>query len=68
MEDTFGPCKLHKQTFTNCGVRHTKLENGDVTLDQDEYIDTLRPIVSDELTGRSPNDEATVKVASLFTS
>ena len=41
------------------GVRHQKNENGDVMLDQDEYIATLRPISSPELTGESPDKLAT---------
>eukprot|EP00959_Pyramimonas_sp_CCMP1952_P352558 7386521-Pyramimonas_sp.AAC.1 len=34
--DTFGKCKLNKHTYTNCAVRYTKDEDGNVTLDQDE--------------------------------
>eukprot|EP00959_Pyramimonas_sp_CCMP1952_P314785 6589438-Pyramimonas_sp.AAC.1 len=41
VEDIFGKCKLNKLTCTNCAVRYTKDEDGNVTLDQDEYIKQL---------------------------
>ena len=68
VEQVFGKCKVHKHQFTNCDVRHTKNSNGDVILDQDEYIKTLRPIVSSELTGAPPQDKATRSVANSFVS
>ena len=68
VEDIFGKCKVHKHEFTNCGVRHKKHPNGDVTLDQDEYSKTLRPIVTPELTGKPPDDPATKLVADQFAS
>ena len=54
VESVFGKCKVTKHQYTNCGVRHTKHKHGDVTMDQHEYIKTLRPIVSHELTGGPP--------------
>ena len=68
VEKVFGPCKTNKHEFTNVGVRHRKLENGDVTLDQDAYISTLRPIVSPDLTGKPAEAEAEKKVADAFVS
>ena len=68
VEQVFGKCKVHKHQFTNCGVRRTKNGNGDVILDQDEYIKTLRPIVSSELTGAPPEDKATKAVTNSFVS
>ena len=44
VESVFGTCKVHKHTYTNCAVRYTKNEQGDVIMDQDEYIKQLRPI------------------------
>ena len=58
VEDTFGKCKIHKHDYTCIGVHHAKLENGDVISDQDEYIKTMRPIVSPELTGQPPEAPA----------
>ena len=68
VEKVFGKCKLNKHQFTNCGVRHTMQQNHDVILDQDEYIGTLRPIVSPELTGAPAEKEATKNVTDLFVS
>ena len=64
----FGECKVNKPEFTSLGVRLRKLHNGDVTMDQDEYIKTLRPIVSTELTGALAEALATKDVASKFVS
>jgi len=70
VEKIFGKCKSHKHEFTNCGVRYHKdaSTNYAVIMDQDEYIKTLRPIVSPELTGASADKEATKAVADLFVS
>eukprot|EP00974_Lingulodinium_polyedra_P120139 11173828-Lingulodinium_polyedra.AAC.1 len=34
-ENTFGKCKVHKHTYTNCGVRYEKKPDGSVAMDQD---------------------------------
>jgi hypothetical protein len=68
VEKVFGKCKLNKRQFTNCGVRYTLQDNHDVVSDQDEYIKTLRPIVSPELTGAAAEKEATKTVADPFVS
>ena len=68
VEEVFGKCKLNKHEYTNCGVRSRRLTNGDVIMDQDDYIATLRPIVSTELTGATAEKEATKNVADLFVS
>ena len=44
------------------------MDNGDVVLDQDGYIATLRPIMTPELTGTPPEHEATKNVADMFVS
>eukprot|EP00959_Pyramimonas_sp_CCMP1952_P379506 7949618-Pyramimonas_sp.AAC.1 len=59
VEDTFGECKLNKHTCTNCAVRYTKDEDGNATLDQDEYIKQFRPIQRPELTGADTDAQAT---------
>ena len=48
--------------FTNCGVRYSKTAQ-DVSMDQDEYIKTLRPIQHPELTG-APAEAAASKIVS----
>eukprot|EP00959_Pyramimonas_sp_CCMP1952_P232910 4867653-Pyramimonas_sp.AAC.1 len=68
VEDTFGKCKLSKHTCTNCAVRYTKGEDGNVTLDQDEYIKQLRPIQRPELTGADADAQAIKMVADMFVS
>jgi hypothetical protein len=68
VEKTFGKCKLNKHTFTNCGVRYASQDNHDIHMDQDEYIKTMRPIVSSELTGAAAEKDATKLVADLFVS
>ena len=49
VDRSFGSTKIHKHEYTNCGVRSIMDKDHNVTLDQDEYIKTLRPIVSPEL-------------------
>ena len=66
VEKVFGECKVSKHSFTCVGVRHQKLENGDISLDQDEYIKTMRPIVSPELIGAPPDAKATKHVSDQF--
>eukprot|EP00959_Pyramimonas_sp_CCMP1952_P091721 1920069-Pyramimonas_sp.AAC.1 len=68
VEDAFVKCKLNKRTCTNCAVRYTKDEDGNVTLDQDEYIKQLRPIQLPELTGAKADAPATKMVADMFVS
>eukprot|EP00959_Pyramimonas_sp_CCMP1952_P382353 8011835-Pyramimonas_sp.AAC.1 len=59
VEEVFGQCKLNKHSHTNCAVRYTKNEHGDVIMDQDEYIKQLRPITHPELTGAAADAKAT---------
>lgn len=68
VEAVFGSCRLSRHTFVNCGVCYSKLSNGNVTMDQDDYIKTLRPIVSSELTGAPPEQKATKNVTDQFVS
>ena len=68
IEQEFDKCKLSKRQYTNCGVQSTLLDNHDVTQDQDAYIDTLRPIVSNELTGAPAERDATKVVSDMFVS
>ena len=68
VEKVFGKCKLNKRQFTNCGVQYTLLANGDIQMDQDEYIKTLRPIMHSELTGAKAESPTTKTVSELFVS
>eukprot|EP00959_Pyramimonas_sp_CCMP1952_P196165 4101244-Pyramimonas_sp.AAC.2 len=51
VESTFGSFKLNKHTYTNCAVRYAKSSDGDVSMDQDDYIKQLRSIHHVDLTG-----------------
>ena len=68
VDNVFGSTKIHKHEYTNCGVRSIMDSQHNVSLDQDEYIKTLRPIVSPELTGASPEQEATKNLTDMFVS
>ena len=68
VESVFGTCKVHKHTYTNCAVRYTKNEQGDVIMDQDEYIKQLRPITHPELTGAAADAKATKIITDMFVS
>lgn len=68
VEKVLGKCNIHKREFTNAGVTHRKLPNGDVTFDQYAYIATVPPIVSNELTGQPAGAQATKRVSDAFAS
>ena len=68
VEKVFGKCKLHKHTYTNCAVRYSKDEHGNVLMDQDEYIKQLRPIQHPDLSGANAEAKATKPVADMFVS
>eukprot|EP00959_Pyramimonas_sp_CCMP1952_P173636 3628293-Pyramimonas_sp.AAC.1 len=63
VELVFGKCKLNKHSYTNCAVRYTKNDQGDVIMDQDEYFKQLRPITHPELTGAAADAKATKLIA-----
>ena len=68
VEATFGTCKVNRHNFTCVGVRFQKTDDGDVILDQDAYIKTMRPIIHADLTGADPETEATKPVQDMFVS
>ena len=68
VKSVFGTCKVHTHSYTNCAVRYTKNEQGDVIMDQDEYIKRLRPITHPELTGAAADAKATKVVTDMFVS
>ena len=49
----FGELKQEWYTFMNTGIQHTLLPDGTMTMDQDAYIQTIKPIRS-PLLKRSP--------------
>eukprot|EP00959_Pyramimonas_sp_CCMP1952_P353696 7410433-Pyramimonas_sp.AAC.1 len=66
--DTFGKCKLNKHTYTNSAVIYIKDEDGNVTLNQYEYIKQLRLIQHPELTGADAGAQSAKMVACMFVS
>ena len=70
LEKTFGNGELDitKDDFTNCGVRHTKTPTGGYEMDQDQYIQALRPIVHPDLVGRKAEEGVSEHLAKLFLS
>eukprot|EP00959_Pyramimonas_sp_CCMP1952_P089616 1874855-Pyramimonas_sp.AAC.1 len=63
VEKVFGKCKLNKHSNANCAVRYTKNVQGDVIMDQDDYIKLQRPITHPELTGAVTDAKATKLIA-----
>ena len=68
IERTFGELKKHYDTFTNCGIRHTRHSDGSITMDQDEYIQALCPITHTELTRTNLHNQASEQLQQLFAS
>ena len=69
LESVFGKGELDvtPRNFTNCGIRHTRTQTG-YEVDQTEYLRSLKPIVSSELTGRPGESNAPEAVAKMFLS
>ena len=44
-----GEINITSSPFTNCGLRHIGLPCGGYTLDQIEYVNALKPIVTEEV-------------------
>jgi hypothetical protein len=68
VDQVFGSTEIHKHEYTNCGVRSVMDKDHNVTLDQHEYIKTMRPIVSPELTGSAAEKDSTKSVSDMFVS
>ena len=69
LEKVFGKGELDitLTNFTNCGVRHQKIADG-YTMDQQEYLEALKPITGPDLTGAKAEDLAPPALAKLFLS
>jgi hypothetical protein len=66
IEKVFGKVTYAKSKFSNCGVRHTHLDNGDVVMDQDEYIAALIPISHADLTGAKSDTDCSEALKAIF--
>eukprot|EP00439_Symbiodinium_sp_Y106_P049299 s2398_g6.t1 len=68
LESGFGKLAYSEKQFTNCGLRHTRMDDGSIQMDQDEYISAMKQIRHPELTGRSSSEPCSVAVHGLYQS
>ena len=69
IQDVFGELKIEWFTFTNCGLRHIQdPKTFGITLDQEEYIKNIKPIIHEDLKGRSSDSECSQELIQLFMS
>ena len=68
MEEVFGKLDHTEIEFTNTGVRHRRFSDGAITLDQDDYIRDIKPIIDKEMIGATSDAEASPKLHALFMS
>jgi hypothetical protein len=64
----FGETRLEWDNFTNCGIRHIRDPDGNVTLDQIEYINAIQPVVHTDLQTLSSEADASAALIELFMS
>ena len=69
IQDVFGELKIEWHSFTNCGLRHIQ-DPGTfgITLDQEEYVKNLKPIIHGDLKGQSSEKECSPELTQLFMS
>ena len=68
IEQVFGKLRIIEKSFTNCGIRHSQHEDGSISLDQNQYLDTLKPIIHDDLRGQPAEKPVTDALKSLYMS
>ncbi|CAE7444645.1 unnamed protein product [Symbiodinium necroappetens] len=68
LESGFGKLTFSENCFTSCGLRHTRLPDGSIEMDQDEYISAMKAIRHPELTGRNSNEPCSEAVKGLYQS
>ena len=61
----FGPCKADWQKFTHTGIEHERVPRG-VTCHQNKYIDQIKPIKNEVLTGIDDVDLVPAFVHELY--
>ena len=67
-EKTFGPLAKQEKEFVNTGIAHKQTDEGDIYMNQDKYIDGLRPIRSASLSRHSPETECNEELRALLRS
>ena len=69
IQDVFGDLKIEWFKFTNCGLRHIQDPSTFlITLDQEEYIKNMKPIIHGDLKGKNSDQECSVELIQLFMS
>ena len=69
IQDVFGELKIEWFNFTNCGLRHIQDPTTFcITLDQEEYVKNIKPIVHQDLKGKSSDNDCTPELVQLFMS
>ena len=66
LETTFGKSDRNNNNFTCVGIRHTRGDDGAITLDQNEYISALKPIQHPDITGKPMEELCTEGVMRLY--
>ena len=69
IQEVFGDLKIVWHEFTNCRVRRIQSRaTFQITLDQEEYIRNMKPIVHADLRGKSKESECSPELVQLFMS
>ena len=69
LHETFGELKIEWYQFTNCGVRHYQDQvTMEITLDQVEYVQRLRPMAHIQLRSGKPDDMCCPELQALYMS
>ena len=69
IQEVFGPLVVQWHSFTNCGIRHIQDSTSkEVTLDQEEYIAALKPIIHSDVRDKTSEALACQPVQDLFMS
>ena len=67
IEKVFGPLKINWNNFTNCGIRHAQnIETKEITLDQTEYIQQIKPIIHADLRNKLPDEVCVHELHMLY--
>ena len=69
IQKVFGELKLEKNNFKNCGIRHKQDPiTKEVTMDQDEYIIGITPILHPDISGKPADAECSPELLQLYQS
>ena len=69
IQEVFGELEIEWFTFTNCGLRHIQdATTFLITLDQEDYIKNMKPIIRQDIKGLSSDTECTAEIIQLFMS